>query len=100
MRGVLVRLLAVAALLAPVGVAATVAAAPASAAGCHYRVQWSTAGVYSGPGFGYSVIKHKHAGDVVGESCVVVANDGEWWAEVDLGGGGNGFMRYNALQPI
>lgn len=100
MRGTLIRLAAVAAVLAPVGVAATAAASPAAASGCHYRVQWSVAGVYAGPGFEYGIIKDKHAGDIVGESCVVVFNEGEYWAEVDLGGGGNGFMRAAALQPV
>jgi hypothetical protein len=100
MRGALLRLTAVAALLAPVGVAATVAAAPAGASGCHYRVQWPTAGIYRGPGFEYGVARDKHAGDIVGESCVQLFREGEWWAEVDLGGGGNGFMRAAALQPI
>jgi hypothetical protein len=100
MRGILVRLVALLALFAPVGVAATAVASPASASGCHYRVQWPVAGVYAGPGFEYTILKDKHAGDVVGESCIVVFNEGEYWAEVDLGGGGNGFMRYAALRLL
>ncbi|HSV66285.1 MAG TPA: hypothetical protein VLJ59_10320 [Mycobacteriales bacterium] len=99
MRGVLARLTVIAALLAPVGVTATATGGPAAASGCHYRVQWPVAGVYAGPGFEHSIIKDKYAGDIVGESCVVVFNEGEYWAEVDLGGG-NGLMRAAALQPI
>jgi hypothetical protein len=51
---------------------------------CHWKVIWSTAGVYPEPSRSYASLKTKHAGDIVGPYCDTVWNYtwGEYYTAV------------------
>ncbi|MEV8375664.1 hypothetical protein AB0P21_23210 [Kribbella sp. NPDC056861] len=75
--------------------------APASAAGCHYRIVWNVAGVYNSPQQNPNyLIKTKQRGDIVGDYCTYTINDGYYWNIVALGGGGVGYMRADSMVRV
>ncbi|MGQ0774959.1 MAG: hypothetical protein ACT4NY_11175 [Pseudonocardiales bacterium] len=79
---------------------AAVAPAPASAstattlaaATCHYTVTGDGVAVRRAPDSTAHVIKRKNRGDHVTGPCKDYFNDGRWWTQVYLAGGGTGWM--------
>jgi hypothetical protein len=88
------------------GVAVVAQAPAASAAGCHWKVVWSVAGVYEEPSSYpfFGPVKDKHAGDIVGEYCVIAfspANGLNWVAvATSAAADGVGWMRLDALVAV
>jgi hypothetical protein len=85
-------------------VAGVAALAPsASASDCHWKVVWSTAGVYDYPATG-TVLKDKHAGDIVGPYCNSTYNsaEGHWFTMVACSCAPDtyGWMRSQALVAV
>lgn len=72
-----------------------------TAAGCHFKVIWPSAGVYEQPASG-PPLKSKHAGDIVGDWCFTAYVSGNTWQSVTSASAqdGIGWMRLDALTPI
>ncbi len=71
-----------------------------TAAGCHFKVIWPSAGVYEQPASG--LLKSKYAGDIVGDWCFTSYASGNWWLAVTSASAqdGIGWMRLEALKQI
>jgi hypothetical protein len=81
---------------------AAIPAAPAQAAGCHWRVVWDVAGVWEKPTDASPHLKNKSRGDIVGETCTMTyynETEGRLYRAVntDAARDGYGWMKADAL---
>ena len=77
---------------------ASTSASTTMAATCHYTVTGNGVAVRRAPDSTAHVIKRKNRGDHVTGPCRIVFNDGRYWTQVYLGGGGTGWMASAFLQ--